>query len=59
MSKDQIVHQQTRLRLEHSGFAAGGAPAISIRDLLDSGWGSKLLREQLPALLAQLASPQG
>jgi uncharacterized protein YndB with AHSA1/START domain len=45
---------QTRLRLEHSGFAAGGPAGLSIRDLLDSGWGSKLLRERLPALLAQL-----
>lgn len=41
----------TRLRLEHSGFAAGGARGSSIRDLLDSGWGG-LLREELPALLA-------
>ena len=41
----------TRLRLEHRGFAAGGEPALTIRDMLDSGWGG-LLREDLPALLA-------
>ena len=33
------------------GFAAGGEPALTIRDMLDSGWGG-LLREDLPALLA-------
>lgn len=51
--------EQTRLHLEHSGFAAGGAAGLSVRDLLDSGWGSKLLREQLPALLAQLSGHPG
>ncbi len=44
----------TRLRLVHSGFAAGGPPALSVRDILASGWNSKLLREALPALLNAL-----
>jgi hypothetical protein len=46
----------TRLRLEHSGFAAGGPAGEHLRDLLDSGWGSKKLREQLPLLLDRLAA---
>jgi uncharacterized protein YndB with AHSA1/START domain len=46
----------TRLRLEHTGFAAGGPAGLTIRDILASGWDSKLLREQLPALLDQLAA---
>jgi len=41
----------TLLRLQHSGFAAGGPPALTVRDILASGWGSKLLHEQLPELL--------
>lgn len=45
----------TRLRLEHSGFSAAGAYGLTIRDLLDQGWGRKLLRETLPALLDQFA----
>lgn len=45
----------TRLRLEQSGFAAGGPQSLSIRDILSSGWNSKLLRERLPALLDELA----
>src|SRR5579885_296602 len=49
----------TRLRLVHSGFAAGGPPALSARDILASGWGSALLRERLPALLDALRSEQG
>lgn len=44
----------TRLHLVHSGFAAGGPPALSVRDILASGWGSNLLRERLPALLDAL-----
>ncbi len=47
----EAAGQQTRLRLEHSGFAAGGAVGLSIRDLLDSGWGSRILRQALPELL--------
>lgn len=46
----------TRLRLEHSGFAAGGPAGITIRDILAQGWDSNLLRETLPALLDQLAT---
>jgi uncharacterized protein YndB with AHSA1/START domain len=48
----------TRLRLEHTGFAAGGPPAASVRDLLDSGWGANLLRGTLPALLDRWAAGQ-
>ncbi len=43
----------------HSGFAAGGPPALSVRDILASGWGIALLRERLPALLDALRSEQG
>jgi len=46
----------TRLRLEHTGFAAGGPAGRTIRDILASGWDSKLLRERLPALLERLAA---
>lgn len=46
----------TRLRLEHTGFAAGGPVGLTIRDILATGWDSKLLREQLPALLERLAA---
>jgi uncharacterized protein YndB with AHSA1/START domain len=48
----------TRLRLVHSGFAAGGKPALTVRDILASGWNSKVLREKLPALLAALAADE-
>lgn len=41
----------TRLRLEHSGFAAGGPQGLTVRDILASGWSSNLLRGTLPALL--------
>ncbi len=56
----EAVGQHTRLHLEHSGFAAGGPMGLSVRDLLDSGWGSNLLRGALPKLLdrwAQDAQP--
>lgn len=46
----------TRLRLEHSGFAAGGRAGLTIRDILASGWNSKVLRERLPALLDSMAA---
>jgi uncharacterized protein YndB with AHSA1/START domain len=51
----EVVEQQTRLHLEHSGFAAGGEMGLSVRDLLNSGWGSNLLRGALPKLLDQWA----
>jgi uncharacterized protein YndB with AHSA1/START domain len=51
----EAQEQQTRLRLEHSGFAAGGAAGLSIRDLLDSGWRSNLLHKALPELLDRWA----
>lgn len=54
----EAVAEGTRLRLEHSGFAAGGPAGLTIRDILASGWGSKLLRENLPALLDQMAHAQ-
>lgn len=50
------LEKQTRLRLEHSGFAASGEAGLSARDLLGRGWRSKILRKSLPALLAQLAA---
>jgi uncharacterized protein YndB with AHSA1/START domain/predicted enzyme related to lactoylglutathione lyase len=45
----------TLLRMEHSGFAAGGTPALTVREILASGWGSKLLHEQFPQLLDRMA----
>lgn len=50
------VAEGTRLRLEHSGFAAGGGPGLTIRDILASGWNSKIMRERLPALLDRIAA---
>lgn len=47
----------TRLRLVHSGFAAGGKAGLTVRDILASGWNSKVLRERLPSLLDALAEP--
>lgn len=44
----------TRLYLEHAGFAAGGPAGLTNRDILDSGWGSKLLRENLPTWLNRM-----
>jgi uncharacterized protein YndB with AHSA1/START domain len=46
----------TRLRLVHSGFAACGPTGLTVRDILASGWDSKVLREKLPALLDALAA---
>ena len=46
----------TRLRLVHSGFAACGPTGLTVRDILASGWDSKVLREKLPALLDTLAA---
>jgi uncharacterized protein YndB with AHSA1/START domain len=48
----------TRLRLEQSGFAATGPQGLTIRDILASGWNSKLLRERLPLLLDELATEE-
>src|SRR5450432_3717167 len=45
----------TRLVLEHSGFEAGGKVGWTVRDMLASGWNSKILRERLPALLSEQA----
>jgi uncharacterized protein YndB with AHSA1/START domain len=52
------VGEGTRLRLEHAGFAAGGELSLTIRDILDQGWGSKLLREALPASLGRMAAAE-
>jgi uncharacterized protein YndB with AHSA1/START domain len=52
------VPDGTRLRLEHTGFAAGGELGLTIRDILGQGWGSKLLREALPALLGRIAAAE-
>jgi uncharacterized protein YndB with AHSA1/START domain len=49
------VEGGTRLCLEHSGFEAGGETGFTVRDLLASGWGSKILRERLPAFLSKQA----
>jgi hypothetical protein len=49
------VPEGTLLRSEHTGFAAGGPPSITVRDILASGWDHKLLQETLPAELARLA----
>lgn len=48
----------TRLRLEHSGFAASGPRSLTVRDILASGWSSKILRERLPALLDAWAAQE-
>jgi uncharacterized protein YndB with AHSA1/START domain len=45
----------THLRLEHSGFASSGKAGLTIRDMLASGWNSRVLRERLPAFLNQQA----
>jgi uncharacterized protein YndB with AHSA1/START domain len=50
------VKEGTRLHLAHSRFGAGGPAGTSIRDLLGSGWGTKLLRVDLPALLDHRAA---
>lgn len=47
----EAVGEHTRLRLEHSGFAAGGPMGLTVRDILDSGWQSNLLHKALPELL--------
>jgi uncharacterized protein YndB with AHSA1/START domain len=46
----------TRLRIVHSGFAACGPTGLTVRDILASGWDSKVLRVKLPALLDALAA---
>ena len=43
------------MRLEHSGFAKTGPAGLTIRDMLASGWNSKILRERLPELLDRQA----
>jgi uncharacterized protein YndB with AHSA1/START domain len=45
------VADGTRLRLVHSGFEKGGKLTLTVRDILGSGWRSKILVERLPALL--------
>jgi len=47
------VEGGTQLRLEHAGFEKGGKVGLTVRDLLASGWNSRILRERLPAFLAQ------
>jgi uncharacterized protein YndB with AHSA1/START domain len=42
----------TYLRLEHSGFTADGVQGFSLRDILSSGWNTKLLWKNLPAYLS-------
>jgi len=45
----------THLHLKHCGVAAGGPMGLTIRDILNSGWGSTLLHENLPAYLDRSA----
>jgi len=45
----------TRLRLEHSGFEAGGKPGLAARDMMAAGWDSHILRGRLPAFLQTIA----
>jgi uncharacterized protein YndB with AHSA1/START domain len=45
----------THLRLEHSGFASGGKAGLTVRDLLASGWKSRVLPERLAAYLDEQA----
>ena len=45
------VEGGTHLRLEHAGFAKSGQVGLTVRDLLASGWNSRILRERLPAFL--------
>jgi len=45
----------TRLRLEHTGFEAGGKMGSSARDMMASGWGTNILRERLFAFLGKEA----
>ncbi len=52
------VEGGTRLRLEHSGFAATGKAGLTVRDMLASGWNSRILRERLPDFLKQRTSQQ-
>lgn len=49
----ESVEGGTRLRLEHSGFEAGGETGLTARDLMASGWGSRILRERLAAFLSK------
>jgi uncharacterized protein YndB with AHSA1/START domain/catechol 2,3-dioxygenase-like lactoylglutathione lyase family enzyme len=53
------IGQQTRLRLEHTGFAAGGGAAQTVRERLGSGWRSRVLSVRLPTLLAREAGEDG
>jgi uncharacterized protein YndB with AHSA1/START domain len=41
----------TRLRLEHSGFGAGGLRSLLARAVLGLGWRRKVLRKNLPDYL--------
>jgi uncharacterized protein YndB with AHSA1/START domain len=49
---------ETTLRLEHDGFASRGLRGAVIRQFMKSGWRTRLLRQQLPALLDEL-DPRG
>ena len=47
------VAEGTKLRLEHTGFQ--GARAMMVSFIMGSGWGSKILKERLPAAVARVA----
>ena len=50
------VSDGTRLRLEHTGFAAGGIRGELVRRIMGSGWHGKILEQALRALLRELES---
>ncbi len=45
----------TELKLVHSGFASGGKASATIRDILGSGWRSKVLVTRLPETLRRMS----
>ncbi len=48
------VAEGTRLRLEHTGFE--GFKAILVSFILSKGWKKKILRQNLPEILAKLTT---
>ncbi len=50
----ETINNQTRLLFEQSGFAEDGNKGVTISNLLDSGWGSKLQGTTFTTLLDQL-----
>lgn len=48
------VAEGTRLRLAHTGFQ--GVRAVMVSFIMGSGWGSKILRQNLPAAIARVTA---